>query len=303
MRREGEKMQGLRGLGDLQFIQRGARREKKPMNKKEFRDALIGIMEKKTHWADFAFPEFVETPKMRYHFRDEYAVFVKPFPHYLRGVLGQLPPKVDGRPDRFKKIRRDLDENIEEEEHGPIAQKILLEKYGHPVPARSHADLFLDIPRDPAFGFDVSDFDTSVLGPRAEAYRSFLEDATHNRGWEVGAAVSTLFLEGNKHERSVFHKEFKIKPWLGKPLHEHTLHIHKNVQLRSLGLIEAHHELDSAVGSHRLNAWNMILRGIPKEKRAEVLLAMQESLSDWKDWRTEVAENCEVERRNDDRGV
>ncbi|MBY0539154.1 iron-containing redox enzyme family protein [Patescibacteria group bacterium] len=302
MRREREKMQGLRGLGDLQFIYRGERREKKPMNKKEFRDALIGIMEQKTHWADFAFPEFVETAKMRYHFRDEYAVFVKPFPHYLQGVLGQLPPKIKGTQDKFRKIRKDLKENIEEEEYGHIAQRILSEKYGHPVPARSHADLFLDIPRDPAFGFDVRDFDTAVLGPRAEAYRSFLEDATHNRGWEVGAAVSTLFLEGNKRERSVFHKEFGIKPWLGLPLEQHPLHVHKKVQLRSLGLIEAHHELDSAVGSHRKAAWSMILKGIPKERRAEVLQAMQDTLRYWQEWRTEVAEHCGVERRTDDRG-
>lgn len=270
------------------------------MSETEFRDALITVMEGKEHWADFAFPQHVETPKMRHHFRDEYAVFVKPFPHYLRGVLGQLPKA--GKRDRFKQIREDLRENIVEEEEGHIAQAILSKKYGHPVPLKSHAELFLDISRDPAFGFDVSDYDTAELAPHAQAYKRFLEDATHRRGWEVGAAVSTLFLEGNKRERSVFHKEFGIKPWLGKPLHEHPLHVHKGVALRSLGLIEAHHELDSAVGAHRLAAWNMILKGIPKEKRAEVLTAMKEALTRWQMWRDEVAEACGVKKPDEDRG-
>jgi hypothetical protein len=297
----------VEGLGPLPLIREGGSRRKqeakeKPMTRVEFRNALLEIMEAKSHWADFAFPEFVETPKMRHHFRDEYAVFVKPFPHYLRGVLQQLPKNEKGTRDRFKKIRTDLTENIAEEEEGYIAQEILTKKYGHPVPARSHADLFLDIPRDPAFGFDVSDFDSVSLAPRAQAYRSFLEDVTHNRGWEVGAAVATLFLEGNKRERSVFHKEFGIKPWLGKPLLEHPLHIHKGVALKSLGLVEAHHELDSAVGAHRLAAWDMILKGIPREKRSEVLRAMRDTLAYWKEWRDEVAEKCGVKNLEDVRG-
>lgn len=290
----------LKREGGLRRMQR--ERSEKPMSQTEFRDALIGVMEGKEHWADFTFPQFVETQKMRYHFRDEYAVFVKPFPHYLRGVLNQLPKVEKGARDRFKQIRTDLKENIEEEEEGGIAQRILSKQYGHPVPLRSHAELFLDIPRDPAFGFDVDDFDSAPLAPRASAYRSFLQDATHNRGWEVGAAVSTLFLEGNKRERSVFHKEFGIKPWLGKPLDQHPLHVHKGVALKSLGLIEAHHELDSAVGSHRLNAWNMILKGIPKEKRTEVLGAMKEALQYWQSWRDEVAEACGVVPPKEDRG-
>ena len=298
----------VEGLGPLPLKREGGprrtqrERRETPMGQTEFRDALIGVMEGKEHWADSAFPKDVETPKMRYHFRDEYAVFVKPFPNYLRGVLKQLPKAEKGKPDKFRKIRKDLKGNIKEEEEGGIAQQILAEKYGHPVPRRSHAELFLDIPRDPAFGFDVGDFDTATLDSRAQAYRSFLTDATHNRGWEVGAAVSTLFLEGNKRERSVFHKKFGIKPWLGKPLHEHPLHVHKGVALRSLGLIEAHHELDSAVGAHRLAAWNMILKGIPKEKRAEVLASMKEALTYWQAWRDEVAEACGVKKSNEDRG-
>lgn len=285
MTRIRSEMGGLRGLGlELPFIRPETERESRPMSKREFREALLQIMEKKSHWADPAFPALVSNEAMLTRFQREYWDFVKPFPYYLRGVLAQLPAIEKGKRDRFKKIRKDLKENIEEEETGE-----------HHA-GESHADLFLLMPKDPAFGFTDEDFKMPPTAPQSVAYRDFLTDASYNRGWEIGAAITTLFLEGNRHERSNFHDEFGIEPWRGLPLEEHPLRVHKKLQLRSLKLVKVHHDLDAAEGDHRKAAWNMILNGIPPSKRREVVLAMREALERYQAWRDEEAGLCGLRR-------
>lgn len=280
----------LEGLGhDLPFVERGSRRARERggrerMSRAEFRDQLLEIMEQKTHWADPAFPALVPNEAMRIRFQREYGDFVKPFPHYLRGVLLQLPQKPKKGRDPFADVRRDLTENIEEEETGMH------------YAGESHAALFLRIPKDPAFGFSEDDIKSPSMAPKSVAYRNFLTEASYGRGWEIGAAVTTLFLEGNKHERSNFHEEYGIEPWKGLPLHEHPLHVHKGVALESLKLIEVHHALDAADGDHRKAAWNMMLNRIPAGKRAEVVSAMREALLHYQAWHDEEAELCGIKR-------
>jgi pyrroloquinoline-quinone synthase len=259
------------------------------MTRVEFRNALLEIMEAKSHWADFAFPAHVSNGAMLTRFQREYWDFVKPFPYYLRGVLAQLPKPKKGKEDAFADVRKDLIENIEEEETG-------MHHAGE-----SHAELFLRIPKDPAFGFQDSDFRSPPNASQSVAYRSFLTNASYNRGWEVGAAVTTLFLEGNKHERSNFHKEFGIQPWRGLPLEEHPLRVHKGVALESLKLVEVHHTLDAADGDHRRAAWNMMLKHISPAKRREVVSVMQEALTHYQAWRDEEAELCGVKKPTENR--
>ncbi|MBY0317025.1 MAG: hypothetical protein K2Q26_16015, partial [Bdellovibrionales bacterium] len=225
---------GLRGLGsDLPFEHHaGGRREtdeRAPMSVIEFRDAAIRVMDHKVHWAGPAFAGMVLPEDMIHHFHSEYLTFVKPFPYYLRGVLSRLPPPPAEGEDPYFEIRKDLEENILEEEEGHITADVLGKKYGRPFPPRSHADMFLDIPRDPVFAFDVSTFDSRPLGPKAQAYRDFLEDVSHNRGWEVGAAVITLFVEGSQHEWEVFAGDEQYKNRephkRAETTSEHNLHI------------------------------------------------------------------------------
>lgn len=285
----------LEGLGPLPVLREGSSRKRterseKPMTRIEFRDALIGIMEEKKHWADFAFPAHVSNEAMLTRFQREYWDFVRPFPYYLRGVLNQLPKTKKGKKDAFADVRKDLIENIEEEETG-------MHHAGE-----SHAELFLRIPKDPVFGFSDADFRAPSTASQSVRYRNFLTEASYNRGWEIGAAVTTLFLEGNKHERSNFHKEYGIQPWRGLPLHQHPLHVHKGVALESLKLVEVHHALDAADGDHRKAAWNMMLKHIAPAKRAEVLSAMREALQHYQAWRDEEAELCGVKKPEDERG-
>lgn len=281
---------GMRGLGPLPFLENKRRGKRETLSRDTFRETLLEIMEAKDHWAGSAFSGMVPKEKMVHHFRSEYQVFVRDFPDYLDGAFTQCP---------IPEVRKDLEENIAEERYGIGAQKILEKLTGTALPQRSHAELFLLIPQ--GLGFDTSDFETAPLKPKARAYRNFLIKATTRKGWEVAAAVSTLFLEGNKHERSVFATEFPdIEVHAGvQSMEDHPLHIGYGLDTEYLLLPGVHHVFDSADGEHRLNAWNMILNHIPEAKRAKVVAEMQNALKLWHAWRDEVANTCGIEQSAD----
>ena len=97
------------------------------MDRDEFREALLSVMERKRHWA---WPLFtsgaVAKDKLHIHLEQEYAVYIRDFAVLLGRAYVQCPVAA---------VRRDLAENLYEEETGRIIG--LLQKFGfeltHPL--------------------------------------------------------------------------------------------------------------------------------------------------------------------------
>src|SRR5262245_5973302 len=150
-----------------------------PLSESAFKEDLLRVMERKNHWAWPAFTRGeVKKDKLHIHLEQEYAVFVRDFPVLVGRAYVQCP---------IAEVRRELAENLYEEETGGLAA------------GRPHPELFLEYPK--GLGMDLARFDDVALLPAARAYRELLDDCTQHRGWEVAAAVTTLFLEGTPYER------------------------------------------------------------------------------------------------------
>src|SRR5882724_7189235 len=150
------------------------------MNRDDFQEVLLGIMEQKTHWAWSSFTNgVVQKNRLHVHLEQEYATYVRDFPILVARAYIACP---------IAEVRRELIENVYEEETGGIHA------------GKPHPELFLEYPL--GLGMDLSRFSQVTLLPAARAYREFLDEATLSRGWEVGAAVMTLFVEGTAHERA-----------------------------------------------------------------------------------------------------
>src|SRR4051812_47174788 len=149
------------------------------MDKDEFVERLLQVMEGKSHWAWSLFTSGqVPRELLHVHFEQEYETYVRDFPVLVARAYVQCP---------VAEVRRELAENIYEEETGGL------------IAGRPHPELFLEYPR--GLNMDLSRFEQVTLLPAAARYRSFLDETTRNGGWEVGAAVTTLFVEGTAHER------------------------------------------------------------------------------------------------------
>lgn len=235
-----------------------------------FKEALLSVMERKVHWA---WPRFTagEVPEhlLHIHLEHEYAVYVRDFPVLVARAYVQCP---------LPAVRRELAENIYEEETGGL------------VAGRPHPELFLEYPR--GLGMDLSRFESVALLPDAARYRGFLDEATQDRGWAVAAAVTTLFLEGTPHDRSVLDPSAPARP--EPPLSEHPLVKHYGLALEHLALTKAHRRVE---GEHRAAAWTVMLDFVPSADHARVVAAMEEALRHWLAYRDSVAEACGLTRR------
>lgn len=222
-------------------------------------------MEKKVHWA---WPGFTagEVPKelLHIHLEHEYAVYVRDFPVLVARAYVQCP---------LPEVRRELAENIYEEETGGL------------VAGRPHPELFLDYPR--GLGMDLARFESVELLPAAARYRAFLDEATQHRGWAVAAAVTTIFLEGTAHDRSVLDPNAPARP--EPPLSEHPLVKHYGLPIEHLALTKAHRRVE---GEHRAAAWKVMLDYVPSGDREAVITAMGQALTGWLAYRDAVAEAC-----------
>lgn len=244
------------------------------MDQDIFRELLLQIMEEKDHWAWPAFTSgSVPQERLHIHFEQEYATYIRDFPVMLGRAYVQCP---------LAEVRRRLAENLYEEETGGL------------VAGRPHPELFLEYPR--GLGMDLSRFASVELLPHAKAYRAFLDDATQRRGWEVAAAVVTLFVEGSKDERAYIDPSVPKPPEL--PLTEHPLVKHYGQPLERMALSKAHRAVE---GDHRASAWKIILYYVPAERRSAVLSAMEEALASWLRYRDDVAQVCGIERGDDGR--
>ncbi|HJK91079.1 MAG TPA: hypothetical protein RMH26_10155, partial [Polyangiaceae bacterium LLY-WYZ-15_(1-7)] len=132
------------------------------------------------------------------------------------------------------------------------------------------------------------------LLPAAAAYRAWLDEATRERGWEVAAAVATIFVEGTKHERGELDPSAPKRP--APPLEEHPLVKHYGLPLERLRLTKAHRQVE---GEHRAEAWSALLDHGAASARPAVVEAMETTLARWLAYRDAVAEACGLVRGPD----
>lgn len=240
------------------------------MDREAFTEALLGVMEAKEHWA---WPEFTQGRVARgllhVHLEQEYATYVRDFPILVARAYVVCP---------LAEVRRDLIENVYEEETGRLGA------------GRPHPELFLEYPR--GLGMDLARFERVELLPAARAYRAYLDHCTLQQGWEVAAAVTTLFLEGTKFERGELDGSAPRRPV--PPLSEHPLVKYYGLPLEALALTRAHRSVE---GGHRRAAWRCILDHVADPACQEaVVLAMQGVLQRWLSYRDDVAAACGIVR-------
>jgi len=243
--------------------------KKELMDRDSFREQLLLVMEAKDHWA---WPYFTSgrVPKalLHLHLEQEYATYIRDFPIMVGRAYVQCP---------IAEVRRNLAENLFEEETGGL------------VAGSPHPELFLEYPR--GLGMDLSRFERVQLLPAAKSYRDFLDETSGKRGWDVAAAIITIFVEGTKDERVV------IDPLAPKrapvPLEEHPLVKHYGMSVEHLTLSKAHQRVE---GSHRAAAWTAILHHVTPTRRGTVVRAMKEALGYWLRYRDAVAVACRIER-------
>lgn len=243
------------------------------MDRETFRDQLLTVMEGKDHWAWPAFTSG-KVPKalLHFHFEQEYETYVRDFPVMVGWAYVRCP---------VSEVRRSLAENLYEEETGGL------------VAGSPHPVLFLEYPR--GLGMDLSRFQHVELLPAANEYRHFLDEAIQHYGWEIAAAIATIFIEGTKDERSIVDPSMPKSPPVA--LEEHPLVKHYDMAPEHLALTKAHRQVE---GNHRAAAWSAILTHVSPTRRGPVVRAMKEALDHWLLYRDEVAGMCGIVRNGKD---
>jgi pyrroloquinoline quinone (PQQ) biosynthesis protein C len=245
------------------------------MDRGTFREQLLGVMERKDHWAWPAFTSGRVPKKLLHlHFEQEYETYIRDFPVMVGWVYVRCP---------IAEVRRSLAENLYEEETGGL------------VAGAPHPELFLEYPR--GLGMDLSRFDNIELLPAAKKYRHLLDEATRHYGWEVAAAIVTIFIEGTKDERTVL--DLSIPKLPPPPLEEHPLVKHYGMPIKHLALTKAHRQVE---GNHRESAWRAILDHVAPTRRGTVVRGMNEALDLWLSYRDAVAEVCGLKRSDFEQG-
>jgi Iron-containing redox enzyme len=238
------------------------------MDRETFREQMLSVMEHKSHWA---WPLFtcgrVPKDRLHFHFEQEYETYVRDFPVLVGRAYVRCP---------IAEIRRSLAENLYEEETGGL------------VAGSPHPLLFLEYPR--GLGMDLNRFEHVQLLPAAKHYRNFLDDATQHFGWDIAAAVVTIFVEGSSDERSALNE--KSRPDAA-PLEQHPLVKYYGLSVDHLVLTKAHRQVE---GYHRAAAWNALLDHVVPMRRGAVIRVMREALELWLAYRDDVAEICGLER-------
>ncbi len=231
----------------------------------QFIEALLGVMEQKSHWA---WPLFtsgkVPRERLHIHFEQEYATYVRDFPVLVGRAYVQCP---------IAEVRRELAENLYEEETGGL------------IAGRPHPELFLEYPR--GLGMDLSRFEHIELLPAARRYRDVLDHTTQHAGWAAAAAVATLFIEGTPYERGELQENAVRRP--APPLEQHPLVVHYGLPVSHLALTKAHRAVE---GSHRAAAWRIFTQHVPASAHSSVVAAMQSALDAWLGYREELAVAC-----------
>src|SRR5574341_320944 len=235
------------------------------MDRETFREQMLGVMERKSHWAWPAFTSGrVAKDRLHYHFEQEYGTYVRDFPVMVGRAYIRCP---------IAEIRRGLAENLYEEETGGL------------VAGSPHPELFLEYPR--GLGMDLMRFEHVDLLPAAQRYRNFLDESTQHYGWDIAAAIVTIFVEGSCDERNALESSGCAAP----PLEEHPLVKHYGLPMDKLALTKAHRKVEH---NHRASAWSAILNHVTPMRRGAVVRVMEDALRSWSLYRDEVALICGV---------
>jgi len=118
-----------------------------------------------------------------------------------------------------------------------------------------------------------------------------LDHTSKARGWEVAAAVTTIFVEGTPYERGEIDASAPKRP--APPLEQHPLVVHYGLPLDALALTKAHRRVE---GSHRAAAWRSLLDHVKPAEQPGVLDAMERTLAAWLAYRDAVAAACDLIR-------
>ncbi|HET6373563.1 MAG TPA: iron-containing redox enzyme family protein [Candidatus Polarisedimenticolia bacterium] len=235
----------------------------------DLKASLLRIMDQKDHWAWSIFGGSTATrDQLRLHFQQEYAVYVRDFPMLVSRIHSRCPV-----PD----VRRDLAENLYEEETGGLSG------------TGPHPELFLYMME--GLGFSKSDFRAVKLLPESQAYREWLDEATTQMPWVVGAAVVTIFVEGSVHDRREISQQgprsAEDEALEDDLLMDNPLVKYHGLDPRYLKLKRAHARVEHG---HRRAAWRIVLEHATSGgDRMLCIEALERSLELWLAYRDGVA--------------
>jgi pyrroloquinoline quinone (PQQ) biosynthesis protein C len=226
-------------------------------------------MDRKDHpaWSHLSGPAATRA-QLEIHYTQEYEVYVRDFPVLLSRLHARCP---------VAEVRRDLAENLYEEETGRLSR------------TGPHPELFLDMMA--GLGLPRERFGRVELLPAARAYREWLDEATRRQHWLTGVAVVTLFVEGSVKDRA----ELEGRPAAPLPLSEEPLVRFHGVQPASMRLKAAHGQVEAG---HRRAAWTIVAsHAIGTARRRAVRTALERSLRLWLAYRDAVAAACGLPER------
>lgn len=246
----------------------------KPLTTEQFRERLLGIMDRKNHWA---WPHFsrgaISKDQHKIHFQQEYAVYVRDFPVFLARIHGKNPPP---------EVRSLLAANIYEEDTGRLSL------------GRPHPELFLTMMK--GFGFDPAEFRDVTLLPPSRTYRRWLDTVSSARDWIVSAAVLTIFVEGSLNDRREILEPSKPKTRaeIEDFVRQHPLVRNHGLSPEYLDLVRAHQMVEAG---HRQDAYTVVLACASTRKQQEAVLAGLSKTRDlWLRFRDGVARACGLKK-------
>ncbi len=248
---------------------------KKPYTSQKFRNHLLDLMEQKDHWAwvQFIGPSITKS-KLKIHYQQEYAVYVRDFPVFLSRIHGKNPPLI---------VRKMLAENIFEEDTGQLSLGV------------SHPDLFLKMMQ--GLGFRRKNFEPISLFPATRRYRQWLDKMSDHPDWVVGAAVMTIFVEGSIHDRDELSRKARPKTTnqISTKIKNHPLVKFHGVSPNALDLIRAHQLVE---GGHRHDAYDMVVNHARTRSQQDMILkTLQRTLVLWLRYRDGLARACELHQK------
>jgi pyrroloquinoline-quinone synthase len=241
----------------------------------ELQERLLGILERKNHWAWPAFAEGrVPLPRLLPHFQQEWEVYVRDFPALLARVLGN-----HGTPQH---VRAMLAANIYEEQTGGVSG------------TAPHPELFLRMME--GCGFARGQFAEVKLLPAARKYRDALDACSGEDPWVLGAAVLTIFVEGSVNERrelAALEQAPETDAQIDEHIRHHPLVRFHRLDPRHLELQRVHRKVE---GGHRRDAWDAVLNHVEPRFESRVEEAMESALQLWLAYRDDVAAACGIAR-------
>lgn len=229
------------------------------------RERLLAVMDRKHH------PGFVHLTRpglsreqLLVHFRHEFLTYVRDFPVLLARILGQGPPE---------DVRASLAENIFEEQTGKLS-------IGEP-----HPELFLQMMEGLGFARQALASPSPALEPEAVEYRAYLDRASLEAPWIVGAAVLTIFVEGSVNERAELAGTREL-PTVEDQVRAHPMVAHYGCPPERMKLVRAHRLVE---GGHRRDAWASVLDHVSEAETADrVAVAVARAHEKWMRYREAV---------------